>query len=252
MDKKFGCKSHPAAPHAQNVQESEIKGRYVCECESWSEPADQRTEAWFADRLGKVSASMVHAVMARTKTGYSATRQSYMDQLVVERITGQREESYQSQAMAFGTEQEPFARAMLETRRGIMVEEVGFIPHPTIPNCGASPDGLVGDDYCVEIKVPGNTAFFNFLLAQAAEPNNPKAGIDAKYYAQIQLQLACTQRSRCLFVMFNPRLEERNQMAIATVERDDAFIAEMESEIIKFLAELDARTESLKSILVGP
>lgn len=213
---------------------------------------EQRTESWFADRLGKVSASMVHAVMAKTRTGYSATRQSYMDQLVVERITGQREEGFQSAAMAFGTEQEPFARAMLEMRRGVMVEEVGFIPHPTIPNCGASPDGLIGDDTCVEIKVPGNTAFFNFLLAQAADRDNPVAGIDAKYYAQIQLQLACTQRRQSLFVMFNPRLEERNQMVITTVQRNDTFIAEMESEIVKFLAELDARTESLKSILVGP
>lgn len=208
---------------------------------------EQRTDAWYADRLGKVTASRVADVMAKTKTGYSATRQAYMDQLVVERITGLKEDSFQSAAMAFGTEQEPFARAMLETQHNVLVEEVGFIPHPTIPMCGASPDGLVGDDICVEIKVPQNTAFFNFVLARA-ERSDSKSGIDPKYYAQMQLQMACTQRNQAWFCMFNPRID-KNQLIVVLVERNDEFISEMEAEIVKFLAELDVRTAKLKSIL---
>ena len=89
---------------------------------------DQRTDSWFAERLGKITASRVSDCMARTKSGYSATRQSYMDQLVVERITGVREDNgYQSAAMLYGTEQEPFARALFENRYNLLVEETGFL-----------------------------------------------------------------------------------------------------------------------------
>ena len=98
--------------------------------------------------------------------------------------------------------------------------------------------------------MPGNTAFFNFVLAQAQNPNDRNAGIDAKYYAQMQLQMACAgpERTSCFFVMFNPRLPEANQLAVTRVLRDDAFISEMESEIMKFLAELNDRVSKLQSI----
>lgn len=34
----------------------------------------QQTPEWYAARLGKVTASSVHKVLARTKTGYGADR----------------------------------------------------------------------------------------------------------------------------------------------------------------------------------
>ncbi len=49
---------------------------------------EQRTEEWFAARLGKVTGSKVADVIARTKTGYSATRANYLAQLAIERMTG--------------------------------------------------------------------------------------------------------------------------------------------------------------------
>ena len=105
---------------------------------------EQRTEEWFAARLGKVTASRVADVMAKTKTGYSASRDNYMAQLVVERITGEKAESFINAAMQWGTDQEPFARAAYEAAAGVLVDELGFVPHPTIEGAGASPDGLVG------------------------------------------------------------------------------------------------------------
>ena len=118
---------------------------------------EQRTDEWFAARLGKVTASRVADVMARTKTGYSASRENYMAQLVVERITGERAESYNNAAMQWGTDQEPFARAAYEAHTGQMVEEVAFVPHPMIDGAGASPDGLVGADGLCEIKCPNTS-----------------------------------------------------------------------------------------------
>ena len=48
---------------------------------------EQRTDEWFAARLGKVTASNIAKVMAK---GGGATRKNYMAQLVCETLTGQK------------------------------------------------------------------------------------------------------------------------------------------------------------------
>ena len=93
---------------------------------------EQRTDEWFQARLGKVTASRIGDVMARTKTGYSATRANYMAQLVVERLTNRKEESYTNAAMQWGTDTEPLARSAYEVAKDVLVQEVGFIDHPEI------------------------------------------------------------------------------------------------------------------------
>ena len=118
---------------------------------------EQRTEDWYKARLGKVTASRVADILAKTKSGYSASRDNYMAQLICERLTNTQVESFTNAAMQWGTEQEPFARAAYEVAKGVLVEEEGFVPHPVITMAGASPDGLIGDDGLVEIKCP-NTA----------------------------------------------------------------------------------------------
>jgi len=92
----------------------------------------QRSEAWFQSRLGRVTASRVADVIAKTKSGYSASRDNYMAQLICERLTGQQGESFTNAAMTWGTETEPLARSAFEAHADVMVEEVGFVPHPTI------------------------------------------------------------------------------------------------------------------------
>lgn len=103
---------------------------------------EQRSEEWFAARLGKVTASRIADLMARTKSGYSTSRANYMAELVAERLTGKKGDFYSNAAMQWGTEQEPNARAAYETLKGVLVEEVGFVPHPMIPDAGASPTDL--------------------------------------------------------------------------------------------------------------
>ena len=201
---------------------------------------EQRTEEWFAARLGKVTASRVADVMAKTKTGYSASRDNYMAQLVVERITGEKAESFTNAAMQWGTDQEPFARGAYEAATGNMVEETGFVNHPTIAMAGASPDGLIGDDGCVEIKCPNTATQIETLLTGA---------IPSKYVAQMQFQMACTGRAWCDFVSFDPRMPAKAQMFVKRLVRDDEYIANMEGEIQKFLAELDAKVQQLNTII---
>lgn len=203
---------------------------------------DQRTEEWFAQRLGKVTASKVADLMAKTKSGYSASRDNYMAQLVVERITNTKAESYSNSAMDWGTAQEPFARAAYEAFTGFMVEEIGFVQHPTIAWAGASPDGLVGDDGLVEIKCPNTATMIDTLLT---------GKVPQKYYIQMQMQMACTQRAWCDYVVFDSRMPAKAQLFFKQVVRDDIFIAEMEAEIINFLAEVDVQVSQLTKLIEG-
>ena len=201
---------------------------------------EHQTEEWFAARAGKVTASRVVDLMAKTKSGYSASRENYMAQLVVERFTGGKGESFTNAAMQWGNEQEPFARAAYEAREGVFVDEVGFVPHPSIKDAGASPDGLVEGDGLVEIKCPNTATMIDVLINET---------VARKYYMQMQMQMACTERQWCDYVVFDPRMPENAQMFVKRVARDDAFILEMEGEITKFLEELNVKFEVLKTKL---
>jgi putative phage-type endonuclease len=199
---------------------------------------EQRTDDWFAARLGKVTASRVADVVAKTKNGYSASRENYMADLIVERLTGQKASSFSNAAMEWGTEQEPNARAAYSARTGELVEEVGFIDHPTIALSGASPDGLVSEGI-VEFKCPNTATHLEYLLAGKAPE---------KYVTQMQWQMACTGRPWCDFVSFDPRLPEHLQMLVVRIPRNEVRIIELEDEVRKFLAELDDKVKKLQEL----
>ena len=200
---------------------------------------DQGTDEWFAIRVGKVTASRVADVIAKTKSGYSASRDNYMAQLVCERLTGQKGESFTNAAMQHGTETEPLARAAYEALRDVLVDEVGFVPHPSIHMAGASPDGLVGDNGLLEIKCPNTATHIETLLSES---------VPTKYYTQMQFQLACTGREWCDFVSFDNRLPQELQLFVKRVPRDSMYIRLMEDEIVKFLNELDIKIAQLMEI----
>ena len=202
-----------------------------------SEEIVQGSEAWFAQRLGKATASRIKDIVAKTKTGYSTSRDKYLTQLLLERLTGTVAESYSDAAMAWGNDTEPFARAAYEAKKGVMVDQVAFINHPTIEMAGASPDGLVGDDGLVEIKCPMSHTHLESLLG----------GLDDQYKVQVQWQMACTGRKWTDLCSFDPRFPAELQLVIKRFERDDAFIATLEEEVIKFLKELDDKLNKVKS-----
>jgi putative phage-type endonuclease len=197
---------------------------------------EQGTPEWFAQRLGKVTASRVADIMAKTKTGVSASRGNYLAQLVAERLTGQSADTFKSGAMQHGTETEPQARMVYEAETGQIVTEVAMINHPTIEMSGASPDGFVGTDGLVEIKCPNTSTHIATLLADKAPSG---------YMAQMQWQMACTGRAWCDFVSFDPRMPDDMQLFIKRVPRDEVLIAEYEAEVIKFLAEVQETVDKL-------
>lgn len=200
---------------------------------------EQRSPEWFAARLGKVTASRVADVIAKTKSGYSTSRANYLAELLAERLTGNPAVAFHNAAMNWGTEQEPEAVAAYEWRTDAAVELVGFVSHPSIDMSGASPDGLVGDDGLLEVKCP-LTANHIETLRGAAVPE--------KYLTQMYWQMACTGRAWCDFVSFDPRLPESMRLFVKRIPRDPARIAELEAEVSAFLAELDKTVGELSRL----
>jgi len=194
---------------------------------------------WHQQRLGRVTASRVADVIAKTKSGYSTSRDNYMAQLVCERMTGTVAESFSNAAMAHGVETEPLARAAYEAHADVLVDEVAMITHPTIEAAGASPDGYVGSEGILEIKCPNTSTAIDTLLSQA---------VPSKHITQIQFQLACTGRKWCDFVSFDPRLPTELQLFVKRVQRDDAYIQMLEKEVIQFLTELDGKIKKLNEL----
>ncbi|WP_426780258.1 lambda exonuclease family protein [Pseudomonas aeruginosa] len=193
----------------------------------------QQTDDWFAQRLGKVTASKVKDVMAKGRGGApSATRQNYMMQLLCERLTGKREEGYTNAAMQRGNDLEPIARAAYEMYEDCEVVEVGLILHPSIDGFGASPDGVILLDNGrrgLEIKCP-NTA--QHIAVVQSEKH------DTQYEWQMLAQMACADLESVDFVSFDDRLPEELQYVCFRYQRDEARIREMEAEVMAFLEEL--------------
>jgi putative phage-type endonuclease len=198
---------------------------------------EQRSEEWFKARLGKVTASRVADVLAKIKTGESASRRNYKIQLVSERLTGEKQETYINQAMQDGIDREFYARERYVQQHG-EVEEVGFIQHPTL-EAGASPDGLVGDDGLIEIKCPLGTTHTETLMTQE---------VPSKYMPQIQFQLLVTGRKWCDFVSFNPMFPEHLQLFVKRVEADEQYQLMLEKEVSDFLIEVQTVIDRLGEI----
>ena len=199
----------------------------------------QGSAEWHAARLGKVTASRVSDVLAKTKSGWSTSRENYAVELALERITGTRQEGFTNAAMQWGTDQEPLARAAYEAKTGAIVDEVGIVDHPFIPMCAASPDGLVDKDGALEIKNPNSATHLRTLLSKKA---------DSKYINQMMWQMACTGRKWVDFVSYDSRMPEHAKLFCVRVHRNDAVIAEMEEEVVAFLREVDAMVEQLNNM----
>ncbi|MCO3773809.1 YqaJ viral recombinase family protein [Pseudomonas aeruginosa] len=193
----------------------------------------QQTDDWFAQRLGKVTASKVKDIMAKGRGGApSATRQNYMMQLLCERLTGKREEGYTNAAMQRGNDLEPIARAAYEMYEDCEVVEVGLILHPSIDGFGASPDGVILLDNGrrgLEIKCP-NTAQHIAVIQSGKH--------DTQYEWQMLAQMACADLESVDFVSFDDRLPEELQYVCFRYHRDETRIREMEAEVMAFLEEL--------------
>jgi hypothetical protein len=200
----------------------------------------QGSEEWKQARCGRVTASRVHDIVAVTRSGgYTSGRKNYLAELVTERLTGQPAPSYQSAAMAYGIECEPEARFAYALAKGLEIEEIGFVEHPTIAAAGCSPDGIIDPDGLCEIKCPNTSTMLDVLLGGKPDPS---------YVDQAMWQMACCHsRKWCDLVTFDKRLPPPMQLHIFRIMRDDKAIAKLEQEVTQFLIDLDATVDLLKT-----
>ncbi|EAZ2431512.1 exonuclease [Salmonella enterica] len=198
---------------------------------------EQRSPEWFAARCGKVTASRLYDVIARTKSGYAASRQNYMAELICQRLTGKPEEGFTNAAMMRGTELEPVAREMYALNEfDAVISEVGLIDHPTIAGFAASPDGIVNDDGLIEIKCPNTWTHLQTL----------KTGVPKyQYLLQMHAQMMCTGRKWCDFVSFDDRLPPELAYFKTRINFDEVLAEEIEQEVVKFLTELETEIQNI-------
>lgn len=200
----------------------------------------QNTPEWHAARCGKVTASRIADIMRKTKSGVSAMRETYMAELVAERLTGIQEDGYCSDAMQHGKNTEDEAARVYAFERGVKVEPVGFVLHPTLDNAGCSPDRLTDDGGLLQIKCPATKTHIATLTGKAIAPD---------YFKQMQMELLCTGRMWCDFVSFDPRMPVELQLHVTRVHRCDETIDEVDKAAEAFLSDLDRMEARLRALM---
>ena len=201
---------------------------------------EQGSDAWFAARAGKLTASRVKALVAKTKSGYSTSRANMITQLSLERMTGVCEPTYSNEAMKRGTILESEARNYYIFDRNISVSEVGMVIHPEYDFITCSPDGLIDDDGLVEIKCPFSMAKMVSYLEKDAHAK--------EYRVQLQMQLLVTGRQYVDVVGYDPRFPDGLKMAVCRVEADKEYQEELLSEMLKANTEINELIEKLNKM----
>lgn len=178
----------------------------------------QGTDEWLQARLGVPTASNFSRLI--TPNGkVSASAGEYIDDLIAQKITGEIPEFYTNAAMERGNELEPHARASYEFEHDVQVTEVGLCLHDSF-NCGASPDGLIGEYGGIEIKCPKPSTHVGYLRANK---------LPTKYIPQVQGCLWITNREWWDFMSYHPAMHD----LIVRVYRDDEYINALSEQVIK-------------------
>lgn len=211
---------------------------------------DQRTEAWFAERAGKITASRMSDVMLERdrepfKSGPRKGQPKpppkalvdYAYQLAAERLTGRPRKQVKAAALQWGQDVEPAAVAAYQAETGEIVTLCGFVQHPAHAFIGASPDFTVNDDGGGEVKSPESSEVHLETLL---------TGLPSEHIEQIQGGLWVTGRQWWDFVSYHPDFPPHLRLYVERVERDDAYIARLESACLQMEADVQAILNQLK------
>jgi len=202
----------------------------------------QGSEEWKKARLGKVTASRLIDVVKKKASGaHTAARESYMTDLICEKLSGRPREVFVTAPMRRGVELEPEARNAYSFIKNENVIETGFVLHSSIDDFGASPDGLVGDDGLLEIKCPNTSTHIEFL-----KTGKPKE----EYIYQMHGQMICTGRKWCDFVSYDDRLEGL-PFKCKRIYLDEDFAQTILTEVNRFLVEMKKEIETLNKMKVA-
>lgn len=188
----------------------------------------QRTAVWLDNKRGKIGASSLWRWLSVSKSKATPgaplkERLDYEKELMFERQFGVSFDRFVTPAMQDGIDYEDFARKQYEKITKNSVAECGCWYNDYFV---ASPDGLVGNDGLVEIKVLKDNSFTDVLTT----------GVIHKHYIQIQGQLWASGRKWCDYVAIN--LNTR-KLKIIRIVPDPAFHAILEEAVVQPLSVIE-------------
>ena len=207
----------------------------------------QGSPEWMSLRVGKIGGSRIADLLTEGRGGESLIRRKYKNELIRERLTGRKLDTYKTPAMQRGIDLEPMARAWYEVKNNVFVDQVAIVLHPTIEGGQCSPDGLVdATNSLIEIKVPNPENHLDNILTDGKQLE--------QYYDQVMWQLACVpgsngneKREYCDLESFDPEMGHL-QGFVKRIYRDDEYIKTMEDKVILFLQEIETIVNNLKEI----
>lgn len=191
----------------------------------------QGDESWFLVKLGVPSAGSFSKVLAK---GQGKTRKTYMRKLVAEIITGTHRDTFQNADLLRGIEQEPQARDEYEFITGRSVDQIGFAKRTRI---GCSPDGLCGSQGGIEIK-----SVLPETQIETIETNK----IPPSHKAQMQGCMMVLDCEWWDFCSYSPLIKNKNYIFIRRMCRDEAYIQNLQTELLSFIKELDDLVEKMR------
>ncbi len=198
--------------------------------------APQGSGAWLNARVGNLTASNMAKAMSFLKPDKqgnvrsSEERNKLIIDIVAQRMTGDQTPNFVNDAMRWGIEYEPHAKATWQAKTGMLIEDCGFILHPTIEHFGASPDGFVAQDTVIEIKCPTSSTHVGWLM---------KDEFPAQHKPQVLAQLACTGRTSAILVSYDPRMPFGQRMATWHWTPAEDEIKDIEAKAQSFLYEVE-------------
>ena len=204
----------------------------------------QGSPDWMALRIGRIGGSRVADLLTEGRSGAeSLTRRKYKNEIIRERLTGLKLNSFKTPAMQRGIDLEPLARAWYEVKNNVFVDQVAIVKHPTIQDAQCSPDGIIFADkpYLIEIKVPSPENHLDNILTGGKQLE--------QYYDQAMWQLACMPEMEfCDLISFDPEMPDHLKGFVKRIYRDDEYIKTMEDKVILFLQEVETTITNLKEI----
>ncbi len=192
----------------------------------------QNTEAWFAEKIGKPSASNASKIL--TNDGKpSKQREGYLYELAAEVLTRKQENGYKNSAMEQGQEREDESRKMFELMHNIEIEKVGVVYKDEKKRFLCSPDGMT-KTFGLELKNPLGKTQVKYLL---------DGGLPSEYFGQVQFSLYVTGFKNWYFMSYVPSMKP----LIIEVKPDMAYQKALAVELELFCNELDELTEQIRS-----
>ncbi|WP_426713010.1 lambda exonuclease family protein [Cronobacter muytjensii] len=194
---------------------------------------EQGDEAWQRLRLGVITASDVHNVISKPRSGkkWPDMKMSYFHTLLAEVCTGVAPE-VNARAMAWGKQYEDDARALFEFTVGVQVAESPIIYKDETMRTACSPDGLCSDGRGLELKCPFTSRDFMKFRLGGFE------AIKSAYMAQVQFSMWVTGKDAWYFSNYDPRMR-REGLHHVVVERDEKYMEEFTEAVPEFIEKMD-------------